>query len=151
MRFPFFKSKNFEPNFPIIPLYATEDEARKLLSQHSPVSEEGPESDRTIAQKLLVAANSNTRISVGIWDGRVRFTNYLTEQFNQNDELKSKKLRWFVDYYGGTDEFDEPFDTGYMIFLRNPKKQITIVFGLHMGPVRIIDQNPEHFPDSTAS
>jgi hypothetical protein len=151
MRFPFFKPKNFEPNFPIIPLYATEDEARHLLGQHSAVSEEDPENDRTIAQKLLVAANHETRISVGIWDGRVRFTNYLTERFNQNDELKSKKLNWFVEYYGGIAEFEEPMDTGYMIFLRNPTKKIGIVFGLHMGPVRIIDENSEHWPDTTAS
>ena len=40
MRFPFFKPKSFEPDFPIIPLYATEDEARKLLGQYSAVSEE---------------------------------------------------------------------------------------------------------------
>jgi hypothetical protein len=146
MRLPFFKPKNFEPDFPIIPLYATEDEARKLLSRYSAVSEEDPGSDRTIAQKLLVAANDETRISIGIWDGRVRFTNYLTERFNQNDELKGRKLSWFVDYYGGPGEFGEPMDTGYMVFLRNPTKRITIVFGLHMGPVRVIDQDPEHWP-----
>lgn len=148
MRFPFFKPKSFDPDFPIIPLYATEDEARKLLSQYSAVSEEDPETDRTIAQKLLVAASAETRISVGIWDGRVRFTNYRTERFNKNDEMKGRKLSWFVDYYGGADEFGEPMNTGYMIFLRNPTKKITIVFGLHMGPVRVIDQDPEHWPDT---
>jgi hypothetical protein len=148
MRFPFFNPKNFEPDFPIIPLYATEDEARQLLSQFASIAEEDPESDRTIARKLLVAANNETRISVGIWDGHVRFTNYLTERFNQNDELKSKKLNWFVDHYGGIAEFEEPMDTGYMIFLRNPTKKIVIVFGLHVGPVRVIDQNPAHWPDT---
>ena len=147
MRLPFFKPKDFEPDFPIIPLYATEDEARNLLGQYSVVSEEDPESDRTIAQKLLVAANDETRISIGIWDGRVRFTNYLTERFNQSDELKGRKLSWFVDYYGGSGEIAEPMDTGYMIFLRNPTKKITIVFGLHMGPVRVIDQDPGHWPN----
>ena len=149
MRFPFFKRKSFEPDFPIIPLYATEDEARELLRQYSAVSEEEPESDRTIAQKLLVAAKDETRISVGIWNGRVRFTNYRTERFNQNDELKGRKLAWFVDYYGGPGQFEEPMDTGYMLFLRNPTKKIVIVFGLHMGPVRVIDQDLEHWPDTT--
>lgn len=146
MRFPFFKSKRFEPDFPIIPLYATEEEARKLLVQYSAVSEEGPETDRTI-EKLLVAGTEETQIAVGICAGRVRFINYLTERFNQTDKLKGQKLGWFVDYYGGTAEFDEPNNTGYMIFWRNPKKKIMILFGLHMGPVRVIDQDPEHWPD----
>ena len=148
MRFPFFKPKSFEPDFPIVPLYVTEDEARNLLSQVSAVSEEDPETDRTIAQKLLVAANGHARIVVGIWDGRVRFTNYLTQRFNQNVELKGRKLGWFVDYYGGSGEFQKPMDTGYMIFLRNPTEKIMIVFGLHMGPVRVIDQDPEHWPNT---
>jgi hypothetical protein len=148
MRFPFFQPKSFEPDFPIIPLYATEDEARTLLSQYAAVSEEDPESDRTIAHKLLVAANGETRISVGIWDRRVRFTNYRTARFNENYDLKGRKLGWFVYYYGGSDEFEEPMDTGYMLFLRNPTKKVTIVFGLHMGPVRVIDQDPEHWPDT---
>jgi hypothetical protein len=148
MPYPFFKPKSLEPDFPIIPLYATEGEARTLLSRYSAVSEEDPESDRAIAQKLLVAATEETRISVGIWDGRVRFANYRTERFNKNDELKGRKLSWFVDYYGGAVEFGEPMDTGYMIFLRNPTKKITIVFGLHMGPVRVIDEDPEHWPDT---
>ena len=148
MRFPFFKPKSFKPDFPIIPLYATEDEARRLLSPYARVSEEDPESDRTLAQKLLVAANDETRISVGICEGRVRFANYRTECFNQTDELKLRKLDWFIDYYGGLGEFDEPMNTGYMLFVRNPTKKIMIVFGLHMGPVRVIDQNPEHWPDT---
>lgn len=143
----FSKPKRFEPDFPIIPLYATEDEARKLLSQFSSFTEEEPESDRTIAQKLLVARTVGTRIAVGIWDGRVRFTNYLTEHFNQNDEMRGAKLGWFVNYYGGRAEFEEPNDTGYMIFWRNPTKKIVIVFGLHMGPVRVIDKDPEHWPE----
>lgn len=148
MQFSFFKPKSFEPDFPIIPLYTTEEEAQTLLSQYSTVSEEDPESDRTIAQKLLVATNAETRISVGIWNGRVRFVNYRTELFNKNDKLKERKLGWFIDYYGGSDEFEEPMNTGYMIFLRNPTKKITIVFGLHMGPVRVIDQDPDHWPEA---
>ncbi|MDX1680871.1 MAG: hypothetical protein R3242_09090 [Akkermansiaceae bacterium] len=147
MRFPLFKPKRFEPDFPIIPLYSTEDEARSLLEQHAEVDEEDPETDSAIAQKLLVAEKQETRITVGIWNGRVRFTNYLTESFNKNDKLKARKLAWFVDCYGGSDEFDEPADTGYMIFWRNSKKKILIFFGLHCGPVRIIDENPEHWAD----
>jgi hypothetical protein len=147
MRLPFFKPKRFEPDFPIIPLFATEEEAIGLLRQHAEVTEEDPGSDSTIAQKLLTARKAETRITAGIWDGRVRFTNYLTERFNQNNDLKGKKLGWFVEYYGGAQEFDQPNDTGYMIFWRNPKKKIMIVFGLHMGPVRIIDQDPAHWPE----
>ncbi len=108
MRLPFFKPNRFEPDFPIIPLFTTEEEARQLLNQHAEVEEEGPESDSTIAQKLLVAQTPETRITAGIWDGRVRFTNYLTEHFNKNDNLKGKKLGWFVEYYGGSQEFEEP-------------------------------------------
>jgi hypothetical protein len=144
----FSKPKRFEPDFPIIPLYATEDEARDLLSQHSSVAEEDPETDRSIAQKLLVAETDETRISVGIWDGRVRFTNYLTQRFNQSNELKGKKLGWFVDHYGGSAEFEKPMDTGYMLFWRNPERKLMIVFGLHMGPVRVMDKDPDHWPDA---
>ena len=133
MRLPFFKPKKFEPDFPIIPLFATEEEANNLLQQHAEVMVEDPENDSGISQKLLVAETEETRIAVGIWDGRVRFTNYLTEQFNANDDLKAKKLGWFVDHYGGAKEFDEPNDTGFMVFLKNPKKKLLIVFGLHMG------------------
>jgi len=147
MRLPFFKPKRFEPDFPIIPLFATEEEAIELLRQHAEVTEEDPENDSTIAQKLLTAQTNETRITAGIWNGRVRYTNYLTEHFNQNDDLKGKKLGWFVEHYGGAQEFDDPNDTGYMIFWRNPKKKIRIVFGLHMGPVRIIDEDPEHWPE----
>lgn len=148
MRFPFFKPKRFEPDFPIIPLYAREDEARELLSQHAAVSEEDPESDRTIAQKVLVARTDETRIWVGIWNGRVRFTNYLTERFNRTDRQKAEKLIWFVNHYGSADEFEEPNNTGYMIFWRNPAKKIMLILGLHMGPVRVIDQDPEHWPET---
>lgn len=144
----FSKPKRFEPDFPIIPLFATEEDARQILSQFSTVAEEEPESDRTIAHKLLVGETAETRVAVGIWDGRVRFTNYLTQRFNQTDELKGLKLGWFVDYYGGRAQFDNPNDTGYMIFWRNPNKKIMIVFGLHMGPVRVIDQDPEHWPEA---
>ena len=48
--------------------------------------------------------------------------------------------------FEGAGEFDSPMDTGYMIFWRNPSRKIMIVFGLHMGPVRVVDQDPEHWP-----
>lgn len=145
MNFPFFRPKPFEPSFPIIPLYATEGEARQILEQHAPVSEEDPESDRTIAQKVLVAATEETRLAVGIWDGRVRFVNYLTAQYNDTAKRQGRKLAWFVNHYGGQQEFDKPWDTPYMVFWKNPVKKITIVFGLHCGPVRVIDQDPAHW------
>ncbi len=147
MKFPFFRPKKFSPNFPIIPLFATEEDARNLLSQHATVTEEDPDNDKGIAQKLLVAQTDETRIAAGIWNGRVRFTNYLTDLFNKNDTLKGRKLAWFVDYYGGKEQFDELRDTGHMIFWENPLRKILIVFGVHLGPVRIIDQDPSHWPE----
>ncbi len=147
MKFSFFKPKPFAPDFPIIPLHASEDEARHLLEQHAPVATEDAGNDHAIAQKVLVAATGQTRISVGIWNGRVRFTNYLTRLFNETDKLKGLKLAWFVDYYGGQGEFNEPMDTGHMIFWKNPVRKITIVFGLHLGPVGIIDDDPRHWND----
>jgi len=45
-----------------------------------------------------MAESKGTRISVGIWNGRVRFTNYLSKVFNASDDLKAKKLGWFVKY-----------------------------------------------------
>lgn len=148
MRFAFFRSNKFSPNFPIVPLSVSEEEARRILSQHGDVQEEDPESDKTIAQYLLVASTEETRISAGIWNGRVRFTNYRTSLFNDTDEEKGQKLRWFVDYYGGVSEFTEPKDTGHMIFWKNPARKIVVVFGLYMGPVRIIDQDETHWADS---
>ena len=147
MRFPFFRSKKFTPNFPIVPLGITEEEARRILSEHGDVQQEDPESDKTLAQYLLVASTEETRISAGIWNGRVRFTNYRTSLFNGTDEEKGQKLRWFVDYYGGVKEFTEPKNTGFMIFWRNPQRKIVIVFGLHMGPVRVIDEDETHWPE----
>jgi hypothetical protein len=147
MKLPFFRAKPFSPDFPIVPLYAHEQEARNVLSQHGEVREEEPGSDSRICDKKLVAETDKTRISVGVMQGRVRFTNYLTAHFNENDERKGKKLGWFANYYGGANEFDEPKDTGHMIFWHNPKRMIMIVFGLSMGPVRIIDRDPSHWPD----
>ncbi|MEO0965582.1 MAG: hypothetical protein AAFY08_10725 [Planctomycetota bacterium] len=143
----FFKREVFEPNFPIVPLYALEQDAQQVLSSYASVAREDPGNDSTIANYLLVAEDEETRIAVGIWDGRVRFTNYLTSQFDQTESQRGDKLRWFVDYYGGLDEFDEPADTGHMLWLRNPSRKILILFGLHLGPVRIIDEDESHWAD----
>lgn len=147
MGFSFFKPRRFNPDFPIIPLYATEDEALELLGRHGMVWEEEPENDRSSAQKLLVTENADTRIAVGIWDGRVRFVNYRTEQANADDKQKLRKLQWFVDYYGGSEEFDDPRNTGYMIFMKNRQRKLMLVLGLHMGPIRVNDLDPEHWPE----
>ncbi len=135
----------FEPDFPIIPLYIPEEEARALLGRFARVKTEGPGSDRAIAQKVLAAEAGGTRLAIGIWEGRVRFTNYLTPRFNANDREKGKKLGWFLRYYGGRAEFGEPFDTGHMIFWKNPSRKIMLVFGNHLGPVRVLDQDPAHW------
>jgi hypothetical protein len=149
MRWPFSKPKNFSPNFPIVPLSTSEEEAHRILSRHAAVEkEEEPEGDNAIAQYVLSATTKETRISAGIWNGRVRYTNYRTSLFNDTDEQKGRKLRWFVDYYGGVDEFTEPKNTGHMIFWRNPSRKLVVIFGLYLGPVRIIDQDPAHWPDS---
>jgi hypothetical protein len=140
-----FKPQPFQPSFPIIPLYATENEARQLLEQLGPVSVEEPEGDQRISQRVLVATNPETRIDVGIWNGLVRFTNYLTDQFNRTERQRSRKLNWFLDQLGGKEEFEEPNNTGYMLFIRNPKRKLMVVYGLHMGPVRIIDEDPAHW------
>lgn len=145
MGFWIFKSKRFEPSFPIIPLRAGEAEAHQLLASHASVTKTDPGSDSSIAQHCLVADDGEARLTAGIWDGRVRYMNYLTSDFNDSDSQKAQKLQWFVDYYGGTSQFDEPRDTPYMIFWGNPIKKITIVFGLHMGPVRIIDKDPSQW------
>lgn len=139
------KPRPFQPSFPIIPLHATEDEARQMLEQLGPVSVEEPGSDARIGQHVLVASNSETRIDVGIWNGRVRFTNYLTDKFNRTDSQRSRKLTWFLDQLGGKDEFEKPNDTGYMLFIRNPTRKLMVIYGLHLGPVRIIDQDPAHW------
>lgn len=146
MIFPFLKSKSFEPDFPIIPLNIMENEARQHLEPFGEIVEEEPNSNSAaIAQIVLVANDDETRVAAGIWNGRVRFTNYLTSQFNDTDRQRWKKLRWFVDYYGGMDQFDEPGDTGALIFLRNPSKKVLILFGTHMGPVRVIDEDSSHW------
>ena len=149
MGFSFFRPRRFKPAFPIVPLQSGEEEARELLAAHASVADVDPGSDSTIAHHCLVADDGITRVTAGIWDGRVRFMNYLTEQFNDSSKRKMEKLRWFVDHYGGRDEFDDPQDTGYMIFWRNPVRKIMIVFGLHMGPVRIIDQDDSLFSDDS--
>ncbi len=145
MNLPFLRPKAFKPRFPIIPLLTPEKEALGILEAHGPVERKEPDnSDETISQETLVSESSHTRISVGIFNGKVRYTNYLTEHYN-TEKKRGAKLAYFVELYGGPEEFEEPWDNGYTIFWKNPTKQIMIVFGLHLGPVRIIDQNPENW------
>ncbi len=151
MNFPFFRQKHFEPRFPIVPLNISADEASCILEAHAPVKHEEPdEGDKTISQDTLVSISDHTRIDVGIWDGRVRYVNYLTEHFDRTEKQRGAKLAYFVNLFGGVDEFDEPGDTGYLILWRNPKRKILIIFGLHCGPVRTIDEDPTHWGEHEA-
>lgn len=134
--FSFLKSKRFEPNFPIIDIFSTPEEAYKVLSGFAAVNiNEEPEQEEVDLE--YEAENEETRIHVCISNGQITYVNYLTSLFNNSDKQKAQKLRWFLEYYGGVEEFQEPQDTGYMVFCRNQKKNITVVLGLHMGPIRI--------------
>jgi len=151
MKFPFFRQKLFEPRFPIVPLNISEEEAVRILETHAPVEREEPDDeDRSISQHVLYSESDHTRIQVGIWDRRVRFVNYLTEHFNRTEKQRGAKLAYFVNLYGGADEFDEPGDTGFLILWRNPKRKVLIMFGLHCGPVRTIDEDPNHWNNDEA-
>lgn len=148
MNLPFFRQKPFEPRFPIVPLNVPEAEAIRILEGHAPVEREEPhEEDRSISQEDLVSKSDHTCIVVGIYDGRVRYVHYLTEHFNRTEKQRGAKLAYFLNLYGGIDEFDEPGDTGFLIWWRNPKRKILLMFGLHYGPVRVIDEDPTHWSD----
>lgn len=134
--FSFLKPKKFYPNFPIIDLEANPKQVFETLAKFSNV-ERDEESDDENADFSYVAETDETRIHVCFYNDKITYVNYLTMQFNDTDKQKGQKLRWFLDYYGGVDEFDAPRDTGYMVFCKNPKKKITVVLGLHMGPIRI--------------
>lgn len=131
-----FKKKKFEPNFPIIELDASPEEVKDILSKFSSV-ERVEKSQGEGVDFEYVAENHETRINVGFSADKISFVNYLSDQFNNNDKKKAQKLDWFINYYGTVEEFEEPNDTGFMIFFHNPKRKLTIVFGLHMGPIRI--------------
>ncbi|MBQ4880576.1 hypothetical protein J8M21_25590 [Pseudoalteromonas luteoviolacea] len=134
--FSLFKKKKFEPNFPIIELDASAAEVKDILSKFSSVVRV-EQSQGGGVDFEYVAENHETRINVGFSADKILFVNYLSEQFNNNDKKKAQKLDWFINYYGTAEEFEEPNDTGFMIFFHNPKRKLTIVFGLHMGPIRI--------------
>ncbi|WOO43318.1 hypothetical protein [Rubellicoccus peritrichatus] len=146
MNIPFFKPKPFEPSFPIIPLLEREEDVLQILEAHGETKRKEPDnSDRTISQETITSESEHTRISVGIFNGKVRYTSYLTEHYDESEKKRGAKLAYFLQLHGGIEEFEEPWDNGYTIFWRNKKKKILIVFGLHCGPVRIIDENPENW------
>lgn len=134
--FSFFKKKRFEPTFPIIELNALPDDVLKILSSFSSV-EKIEDSDEKDVDFSYVSENEETCIHVGFTGDNISYVNYLTEQFNRSEKQKAEKLNWFINHYGSPEEFEEPNNTGYMIFFHNPKRSLSIVFGLHMGPVRI--------------
>ena len=141
IKFPTFRPRPFKPDFPIIQLRTPEDEARRTLESHAEVLEEDADSDRNIARYCLAADDGESRVSVGIWDGRVRFANYLSSQANRTQRQRSKRLSWFLNQYGGIEEFDDPTEAGSMRWCRNPKRKVVILLGLHLGPIRVIDQD----------
>ncbi|MCH1929920.1 hypothetical protein L9G16_06980 [Shewanella sp. A25] len=134
--FSSFKQKIFKPLFPIIELESSPDEVFSLLSGFSPVEKiEGP--DEKGVDYAYIARDSETQISVGFVDEQISYVNYLTNQFNRSHKEKALKLDWFLNHYGKREEYEEPSSTPYMVFVQNPKRKITIVLGLHMGPIRI--------------
>lgn len=134
--FSFFKREKFEPEFPIIDLKSTPDEVFSKLSAVSSV-ERTEDSDEKDIDYAFVVENDVTRIHVGFVNDRVSYVNYLTEQFNGSEKKKAEKLNWFLAYYGSKEEYGEPNNTGYMIFFHNTKRDLSIVYGLHMGPIRV--------------
>lgn len=134
--FSFFKKEKFSPKFPVIDLDSNPDEVFSKLSAFSSV-DKIKDSDEKDIDYCFVAENGETRIHVGFSNDRVSYVNYLTEQFSGSENTKAEKLNWFLEYYGSKEEYGEPNDTGYMIFFHNAKRNLSIVYGLHMGPIRV--------------
>ncbi|WP_111980239.1 hypothetical protein [Algibacillus agarilyticus] len=134
--FKLFKKVKFEPEFPIIELDLTPDEVFRTLSTLSSV-ERIEDSDENKIEYAFVVENDVTRIHVGFANDKISYVNYLTEQFNGSDKKKAEKLNWFLEYYGNREEYGEPNNTGYMIFFHNSKRNLSIVYGIHMGPIRV--------------
>jgi len=134
--FSFFKKEKFEPEFPVIDLDSTPDEVFSKLSAFSSV-DRTEDSDEKDIDYSFVVEKGVTRIHVGFANDRISYVNYLTEQFNGSERKKAEKLNWFLEYYGSKEEYDEPNNTGYMIFFHNTKRNLSIVYGLHMGPIRV--------------
>ncbi len=133
--FSFFKKKVFQPNFPIIDLSASPEEVFEVLAAFGEVKAVDS-NERDIDLEYACEANG-TRISVGFKAKIVSYVNYLTDHFNSSAKQRAEKLNWFLTYYGGLKDFEEPVDTGYMIFFHNPNRNLSVVFGLHKGPIRI--------------
>lgn len=132
----FFKRVKFEPQFPIIELNSSPDEVFSSLSDFS-MTERNDAPDEKNIDFAFVAKNNETRINVGFSNEKISYVSYLTKQFNNSSKRKAEKLDWFLNYYGNKAEYDEPNATGYMIFFHNRKRNLSIVFGLHMGPIRV--------------
>ncbi|WP_020407213.1 hypothetical protein [Hahella ganghwensis] len=141
--FSFFKEKSFKPKFPVIELDASPEDVLKALSAFSSV-EKIEASDEKKVDFTYVSENKETRIHVGFTGEKISYVNYLTDQFNRNEKQKAEKLDWFINHYGRPEEFEEPYYTGYMIFFRNYKRNFSIVFGLHMAPIRINNHADSH-------
>jgi hypothetical protein len=134
--FSLFPKKKFEPKFPIIELDASPEEVKDALSKFSTVEKVEDSLEKGILYEY-VADNQETRINVGFSADGISYVNYLSDQFNNNDKQRARKLDWFINHYGSAREFEDPNDTGFMIFFHNPKRKLSIVFGLHMGPIRV--------------
>lgn len=129
-------AKRFEPNFPIIELEESPTEVESKLASFSTVEKlDRPEEEGI--DFCFVCEDEDTRINVGFSSSTISYVNYLTNQFNRTSKQKAEKLNWFINHYGSPEEFEEPNNTGYMVFYRNPSRKLTIVLGLHKGPVRI--------------
>ncbi|MBB1294322.1 MULTISPECIES: hypothetical protein [unclassified Pseudoalteromonas] len=134
--FNIFKKVKFEPEFPIIELDLTPDKVFRKLSTFSSVERIEDSSKKDIDFEFVVE-NDVTRIHVGFANDRVSYINYLTDQFNSSENEKAEKLNWFLEYYGSKEEYGEPNNTAYMIFFHNTKSKLSIVYGLHMGAIRV--------------
>ncbi|GEA10367.1 hypothetical protein [Alteromonas sp. KUL49] len=133
--FGFFKTKNFEPDFPIFELDESRDTVFEKLSTFAEVvTVSNPSED----VDLEYAAESDiTRISIGFVGNSICYLNYLTSKHNSNEKQRANKLLWFLNHYGKLGEYDEPLDTGYLLVFNNRSNHFSVVFGLHKGPVRI--------------
>ena len=133
--FSFFKSKKFKPDFPIFELDESRDNVFEKLSDFAEVvTTPNPSKDADVE---YTAETEITCISIGFNGDSICYLNYLTSQHNSNDKQKAIKLHWFLNHYGKIEEYNEPSDTGYLVIFSNPIRDISVVLGLHMGPVRI--------------
>ena len=133
--FSFFKTKKFEPDFPIFELDESRDAVFEKLSTFAEVTASSNPSEEVDLE--YIAESDMTRISIGFKGDSICYLNYLTSRHNRNEKQKANKLQWFLNHYGKQEEYDEPLDTGYLLVFNNRSNHFSIVFGLHKGPVRI--------------